>query len=673
MYISGIEIQNYRCFNKIKIDFNQGINVIIGENNAGKTTLIRAIGFVFNRLNRPTIDIFDFYQGITDFSVPPEIIISITLKSSGKDTESDKALVATWLTKLESPWEALLTFKYFLSEEDAADFKEELGDSPQKEKFWNLVEKYLPKYISHIYGGNPASQIKAEPDSLRKFDFQFLDAIRDVDRQMISGSNPLLKTMLQQVLDFKATKKQINESQIEFSKLSKDVLEHLLGRLDKDQLFNLVEDTGAKDGGEPDLSGRISENDLISSLRLFIRRGGFELPAEYNGLGYNNLIYISLLLASLDFQASVEKRGPNAVLFPMLLIEEPEAHLHPALQYKLLKYVKKRIRMAKDSRQIFITTHSTHITAASGLDPIICMSLSEDSEIKVAYPGRVFSDEKEGGKSKRYVERYLDATKSNMLFSKAIIFVEGIAEQLLFPCLADCLKSSLEEHHIALIGVGGLTFKHFLPIFGAGAPDEKKKSTLNRKVACVIDADPARKLKTKGRRKGCFPYELNMDKDRYEYYPISGAVVNLRTQCEACDNVKVFSGIKTLEYDLAVCNSCNELLLTPELPNIEDLKSFTTDSTKPTDVLKELLDEDTAKCLEDLEKLTDKIAAEFASYYLKCIEDMKGEHALILQNQLRDNLEKKDEDQLEFSVPKSIKDAIAWVCPVETGGEDATK
>jgi putative ATP-dependent endonuclease of OLD family len=122
----------------------------------------------------------------------------------------------------------------------------------------------------------------------------------------------------------------------------------------------------------------------------------------------------------------------------MLVIEEPEAHLHPALQYKLLKYIQKRLGEAERSRQVFITTHSTHITAASGLDPLICLTApGPSSEVSVAYPGRVFGTSGAELRSKKYVERYLDATKSTMLFAKGVIFVEGIAEQLPIPCFAD--------------------------------------------------------------------------------------------------------------------------------------------------------------------------------------------------------------------------------------------
>lgn len=102
MYISSLEITNYRCFGSGKIDFRPGVNVIIGENNAGKTAVISALGQVFNTAQRRRPQFHDFFQGIKDFSHPPEISIRVTLRSY-KDTARDRALVATWLTKLETP------------------------------------------------------------------------------------------------------------------------------------------------------------------------------------------------------------------------------------------------------------------------------------------------------------------------------------------------------------------------------------------------------------------------------------------------------------------------------------------------------------------------------------------------------------------------------------------
>ncbi|MFH1302662.1 MAG: AAA family ATPase, partial [Planctomycetota bacterium] len=144
MYIAEIRIRNYRCFPNMVIEFQPGLNVIIGENNAGKTALLKALGFIFDHSRRSRPDIHDFHQGITDYSLPPDIEISVVLRSSKRDTLDDKAVVATWLTKLESPWEARLTYHFFLPEEHNEEFKKAVGTSPDGERFLNTVETLLP-------------------------------------------------------------------------------------------------------------------------------------------------------------------------------------------------------------------------------------------------------------------------------------------------------------------------------------------------------------------------------------------------------------------------------------------------------------------------------------------------------------------------------------------------
>jgi len=516
MYIAKINIENYRCLNKIEVDFVSGLNVIIGENNSGKSALIRAISLFFDSKSRTNFCKHDFYQGIKDFTKPPAINIFLVIRSSGKDTIDDRALVATWLTKFESPWEAQLTFKFFLPEKDEKDFIAGLGQSPKEIDFWQTVEEYLPKYISRIYAGNPDAQIKAEPEWLNKFGYHFLDSIRDVESELFSGSNPLLKNMLLSTLDQDlagAANENLQKKarRKEFLANSDKLKDTLKNRLKLDSLFDLIKHTGAAMGGTPKISGTIEEEDILAALKMFIESDlKYELPINYNGLGYNNLIYISLVLAYLNSKTDAKLQGENTVVFPILSIEEPEAHLHPALQYKLLKYIKSRVEK-QESRQVFITTHSTQITAASGLYPLICMYNTTDG-IKIAYPGKVFSVDSQGIESKKYVERFLDATKSNMLFSKGVIFVEGIAELLLVPVFADYKGKSLEDKYVTVIASGGLTFKHFLPLFGAVTKADLQQYSLKRKVACIIDRDPARKEKIQNAKfKTCWPFLLGID------------------------------------------------------------------------------------------------------------------------------------------------------------------
>jgi putative ATP-dependent endonuclease of OLD family len=396
------------------------------------------------------------------------------------------------------------------------------------------------------------------------------------------------------------------------------------------------------------------------------------LPATFNGLGYNNLVYISLLLASLDFDSDYNRRGQNALVFPMLVLEEPEAHLHPALQYKLLRFI--RDRGVSRSRQVFLTTHSTHVTAAAGLDSIICMSAPvEKDDPRVSYPGKVFANTPQGQTSKKYVERFLDATKSAMLFAKGIILVEGLAEQLLIPCLAEYLELPLETKHVALVPVGGSTFKHFLPLFGVGCGDGCETYALNRRVACIVDGDPMRKEKgqEEARWKKCWPYELGHDAESCEYRSPSGVVNNLLELCKGQkDRVVVTYGAKTFEYDLAIQNADGDII----------------EYGKPGDEL----DPELAASLAKITNSDDKRRAEIATRHLLAVKGAKGECAFELARQLRDKLaqiqkaleetlvkaDKADEEQRNSlvkaaedrkaaAVPAYINQAIRWACGLD--------
>ncbi|HOV77234.1 MAG TPA: AAA family ATPase [Sedimentisphaerales bacterium] len=669
MYIAKLAITNLRCFRQTTVEFQPGINVVLGENNAGKTALLCALRLVFDRSGRLRPDLPDFYQGIADFTKAPTISVTATLRSSTADTLDDKALVATWLTKLDAPWEAQLTYEFFLPDEEVPAFTTACGATPEHDQFFRVLEQFIPKYVARIFAGLPENRLVVEPDALAKFDCHTVAAIRDVESELFAGTNPLLRTMLRQVLDHDADEAEALERRRHFRTLTQDARSNLTSRMNLEALFQLAKGTGAADGGTPILRDAIDEDDFIAALRLYIDRAPFTVPATHNGLGYNNLVYISLLLASLQFKASVPRRGQNAILFPMLLIEEPEAHLHPSLQYKLLRYIQKRLSTEKTSRQVFLTTHSTQITAAAGLEPIICLSLSEaDGGVHVAYPARVFGESPGGKASRNYVERYLDATKSNMLFAKGVIFVEGIAEQLLVPCLSQCIGRPIETHHVAVIAVGGVTFKHFLPLFGAGEDETLRRYALRRRVACMVDADPARKDKSKdARRQKCWPYALHCDCATYDYFPVSGVVTNLQTMRDRSPgNIEICVGIKTLEYDLALANAQLSLLVTASCEHEADLRALAEAPATVPATLQSMLARDGSDTLDVLAACPDVATHRFATCYMLCAEDAKGEHALVLERQLRENASKPEPDRRPFVCPDYIKKAILWTCVFET-------
>ncbi|MBU8567910.1 AAA family ATPase [Virgibacillus pantothenticus] len=680
MYISNVDIKNYKNFRSNTIEFNDGINVIIGHNNAGKSNLLRAMALIFNPSAKKNLTIDDFNKTIALEELklkPPSVKVSITLSQEVEEDlmGDDLVVVSHWLTKLEEPYEAKLHYEFCLPIKHHEDYERILSTVTSEVEAWEIIDRnFLRLYTYKIYGGNLENQIAVDGEYLKKFDFQFLDAIRDVERDMFSGKNTLLKNVLDFFMDFDIKsnediddddkERQIKDKKIEFEEQARDLMDLLNERMSegKQQILSYSKDIGASfDNAEPNFAGSITDIELYSALKLIVEyQTGIQLPITHNGLGYNNLIFMSLLLAKMQVNASETYLGNNAKVFPMLVIEEPEAHLHPSMQRQLLKFLKQNLE-DKKVRQIFVTTHSTHITGALSLDELICLYRA-DNETQVSYPGKVFGTNEE---SKKYVQRFLDATKSNMLFAEKIILVEGLAEQLLMSIFAEYVGKSLEDYHVAVINVGGKYFDHFLNLFNTN-----NSLAINRKVVCITDRDPVRKeVSSKGASyKKCYPFEMNIEPKKYQYK------IN-KQELEYSRNIKFYSQDemqgKTLEYDLAHFNPTLEELVTDSMSNKEEIKglmklfkegkeidelfSQLSNSKENTRIIGALKHDDLSWTVDD------KKIALIAARYLNSVG--KGVNALELAYVLQENLAKRGkETYIDFIVPDYIKDAIEWVC-----------
>ncbi|KHF38605.1 ATP-dependent nuclease [Halalkalibacter okhensis] len=680
MYISRVEIKNYKNFKANIIEFNEGLNVIIGHNNAGKSNLLRAMALIYNPSVKKNLSIDDFNKQLTLEELkkqPPRINVSITLSQEKEENlmGDDLVVVSQWLTKLEEPYEAKIHYEFCLPLKHQDEYEQKLSTATSVNDAWEIIDRnFLRFYTYKIYGGNLENQITVDSEYMKKFDFQFLDAIRDVERDMFSGRNTLLKNVLDffmdysiksnQGLDDDEKEQQIKEEKKKFEDQAKVLMDSLNQRMleGKKQILSYSKEIGASfDNAEPNFAGGITDVELYSALKLIVEHhDGIQLPITHNGLGYNNLIFMSLLLAKMQVNASETYLGSNAKVFPMLVIEEPEAHLHPSMQKQLLKFLKKNLA-EKKVRQIFVTTHSTHITGALELDELICLYKGEN-ETKVSYPGKVFGTNVE---SKKYVQRFLDATKSNMLFAEKLILVEGLAEQLLMSIFAEYLGKFLEDEHVAVINVGGKYFDHFLKLFNSN-----NSAAINRKVVCITDRDPVRKerlIEGESYTK-CYPFEMNIEADKYEY-KISKQDVDYST------NIKFYfqdelKG-KTLEYDLVRFNPMLKMLVTDSMSNKEEIKALMKlfQEGKDIDKLYSRLSKskENTRIIDGLkhEELSwsedDKKIALIAARYLNSVG--KGVNALELAYALQENLAKRgSEDFVEFVVPDYIQEAIDWVC-----------
>ena len=710
MYISKIKIEGFRNFPNNEITFNDGVNVIIGHNNAGKTSLLKAIGILINTEISKRLELDDFCKTTTLAELqshPPSVTITLTIsQSKDEDLNSDDLVtVSNWLTKLEEPYEAVLTYKFYLPAEKLGEYQSSLAHATDKDQAWLAIKhEFLRFFINRIFGGDAALQTTADSESLQKFDFQFLNAIRDVERDMFTGRNTMLREVLDFFMDYEIKsadeavksvvikQQEIKVKKVAFATMTATLINELQQRMQagKEQILSYANKTGATfNNAKPDFDGALSEVDMYSAFRLIIGYTAFDMkiPATHNGLGYNNLIFMSLLLAKMQVNSDGNYLGSNAKVFPVLAIEEPEAHLHPSMQYKFLKFLKE-IKDQKKVRQIFVTTHSTQITSAVSLDEIICLH-NESGVISVGYPGKTFPDTTEGKKAKAYVQRFLDATRSDMLFAQKVIFVEGLAEQLLLPTLAKYCSKNLEDYHTAIIPVGGRFFDYFLYMF-----DTTNVNAIPKTVACLKDRDPERKKKTGGSYSSCYPFEMGQDAATYDYKDH----ISLKTSHYAAhSNIRFFGQNhdkgKTFEYELCLDNSNTGILMTDSLSNREELLKLLElyKNKKPlSDMLAELRKSDANLIFETSIKVAagvvwteeEKGKAIIASRYLASVG--KGENALELANKLEANLLLRMPAavitttpeagvtepaaipaglvRVDFNVPSYVKDSIDWIC-----------
>lgn len=485
MYIKQVTIKNYRNFGYPAFTIElKPFTLILGENNIGKTNLLNALGLIFSQeitiFRKRLLEIDDinyeavenFKRRVSDLTIKPsevkypKIIIEVILTDMNDDQE---AVVGDWFINKELT-EVKITYVFepraSFDKTDWVKKQREMlkGQSLSNKGSLKLIDFPIGEYRYSIFGGdNPSNE--CNPYYLKMLRMEFLDALRNAQRELIaSGDYRLLYRILshRDESKYENIKRKLNELESEIStnpnlKSIKDEVKTLLDRVS-------LQTTTADNSVDFSFSAP-ETTEMLKKISLIY--GTNPINVARNGLGRNNLLYISLILSHLSAK---DTRG-SPTYFRLITIEEPEAHLHPHLQDHLAENIE-GVRDDVENKQLMqllLTSHSTHIAAKLNLgNTVIIFNDAERSCLSSHY---ILSglDTKKDKQTIHYLSKYLDATKSRMFFARKIILIEGIAEQLLIPKFFELhFGSSVERQSCNVINVGGVAFRHFLKVIISG-------------------------------------------------------------------------------------------------------------------------------------------------------------------------------------------------------------
>jgi putative ATP-dependent endonuclease of OLD family len=441
MHISNIKLWNFRKFGtdteittdsepSLNLNLTTGLNVIIGENDSGKTAIIDAIKLVLKTHSYEYIrvDDQDFHNSTSRF------IIELTFTGLAP---SEAKNFTEWLgwTVTETTTEPYLKVTY--------DVKRQGG-------------RILPSDISAGVNSD-GSQLTAEAREYLKA--TYLKPLRDAENELIAKRSSRLSQILLGDSAFKG-----KEDSHELVKIF-DILNDNLERYFKGEVeYTICNEKGEKQTIRPQ-EGKIIKDKIDSYIKSFyginyetefeatpndiksiLEKLTVSLKNEPNpGLGTLNRLFMAVELLHLS------KTNWNGIRLG--LVEELEAHLHPQAQMQVIESLQKQ-----ESIQLILTTHSPNLASKVKLKNLIICNNGNAFSMGSDYTKLEPDDYK-------FLEKFLDTTKANLFFAKGVILVEGWAEEILIPSIARKIGINLTEKGVSIVNIGNLAFKRYSKIF----------------------------------------------------------------------------------------------------------------------------------------------------------------------------------------------------------------
>ncbi|MBO4867254.1 MAG: AAA family ATPase [Ruminococcus sp.] len=422
MIISELKVYNFRRFQSVdgapglQITFHKGLNALIGENDSGKTAVIDALKLVLltqsNEYIKPVDE--DFYRS-ADGNACSEFKIDCTLSDFTQNEAKN-----------------FIEYLNFKKDGDKVEYTLQLHYRAWKDGH---------RIYQELRVGDIDDGISIDGKARELLKAVYLKPLRDAEREMSSGRGSRISQILLNHPVFK-DKKEHTVLDI-FQDANKKIEDYFTDDADGKHILQAIRDNLASFNDQ----GQASNAELKTSdiqLKAILESLSLNAPEINPGLGELNLLFIAaeLLLLKDDTDGGLK----------LALIEELEAHLHPQAQLRLINYLQNEYN--ENDVQIIISTHSPILASKINLKNLILMKNGCGYDLAEGKTGLQKGDY-------LFLQRFLDSTKANLFFAKGIIMVEGDAENILVPVLADIIGYPLEKYGISIVNVGSTAFLRY--------------------------------------------------------------------------------------------------------------------------------------------------------------------------------------------------------------------